>query len=474
MSLLLHCLVRYRIGSLEVHTHPGSLVSICLIPGSKRAIGKAAYLGAITTVFGHPGRRFGQMTEALILVVAGSALGVAWSTFGVYLGSLVIEKNPPAAYAIRGVFLAVVTLFHGFLRSRTPRLFIFVLLMIIVSVVSLTSTAKMVTPVSVTQILYPILLAVACIIFINVCVFPEFSSSFLGQMTIDTLSDTAKTLEKAGAFFVEEGESASRTEKICHSENSKLDASDSGKSSEEGSKEAPKAHIYKRLMKFSRSWADPGHHSKRDDVNGTTDGNSHQPSIQDLTKSKAQIRKKLSDCKAAQQECNFELAVSVLPPRDLKPLSVTAMKRLVANTIAVVSACESKFALLGTAEDDVVSHGKSGDSNRREVQNGLHPLDGGRASTGHFDSANVVDQSVMEKEPTRELHQDKSELDLIKPKREIEFGDARLLRYLLRKVNAPYKNLHHVAARSIEMIMACIAFAYVSTDHLLVFHAKPV
>ena len=89
------------------------LVSICLIPGSRTAIGKAAYLGAITTVFGHPGRRFGQMAEALILVLSGTLLGVAWSLLGIYLGSLIIKEYPPAAYAIRAIFLAVVVLFHG-------------------------------------------------------------------------------------------------------------------------------------------------------------------------------------------------------------------------------------------------------------------------------------------------------------------------------------------------------------------------
>jgi hypothetical protein len=49
-------------------------VGICLIPGARNALGRAAYLAPITTVFGHPGRRFGMMAEALIL-----ALGVQLS-----------------------------------------------------------------------------------------------------------------------------------------------------------------------------------------------------------------------------------------------------------------------------------------------------------------------------------------------------------------------------------------------------------
>lgn len=49
---------------------------------------------------------------------------------------------------------------------------------------------------------------------------------------------------------------------------------------------------------------------------------------------------------------------------------------------------------------------------------------------------------------------------MIKPRREIEFGDARLLRYLLRRVAKPYKDLHQVVARTIEVVTACVAYTY--------------
>lgn len=39
------------------------------------------------------------------------------------------------------------------------------------------------------------------------------------------------------------------------------------------------------------------------------------------------------------------------PPRYVKPIIVSAMVRFAANTIAVVSACKSKFALLGSEEE---------------------------------------------------------------------------------------------------------------------------
>ncbi|KAL6715214.1 hypothetical protein ACLMJK_007478 [Lecanora helva] len=441
------------------------LVSICLIPGAKQAIGRAAYLGAITTVFGHPGRRFGQMAEALILVVLGTSLGVAWSTLGVYLGSLVIEHNPPAAYAIRGAFLASIALTHGFLRSRSPRLFIFVLLMIIVSVVSLTSTAKAVTSVSVTRILYPILIAVACLILINLCIFPEFSSRFLGQTTIETLHDTAKALEAAGEYFIEVDTAATHLEKPSDTSTENVSKADHTGQNKDSGRTARQS----LLISHYRKCADllSRHKTSMDAAEGNgvkpkATPIPEPPSIKTVTDSKAKIRGELGGCKEAQQECNYELAFSVLPPRNLKPLSITAMKRIVANTIAVIGTCESKFALLG------------GDRNNEDLSNSKDKPELAPAkkesqlnfpndqvdSSGHSNSTKLVNEDHKHQKPGGVLELNQAELDLIKPKREIEFGDARLLLFLLQQISKPYQDLHDSASRAIEVVIACIAYTY--------------
>ena len=443
------------------------LVSISLIPGSRTAIGKAAYLGAITTVFGHPGRRFGQMAEALILVLSGTVLGVAWSVLGIYLGSLVIEEYPPAAYAIRAIFLAAVVLFHGYLRSKTPRLFIFVLLLVIVSVVSLTSTAKAVTPLSATNILYPILIAAGCITLVNICIFPEFSSRYLGQMTLDTLNDTVKALGDAGTYFVESKRVIDQNS--VKTGEKRADASTTGPTGYATDEERGLSR--KKVTDLPKA---PMHIKARDMLNGLfantskeTDHNDFKKplktSVTDLTNMKAKIRKKLSDCKAAQQECNFELAVSVLPPRNMKPISVRAMKKLVANTIAVISACESKFALLGSDDD-----GKA--SNLEETKPGPEPVEESKTPTvaalvGATSSLLTPELPLPHEDLKHEklittIEQDKAELEMIKPKREIEFGDARLLRYLLARVAKPYEDLHSVVARTVDVVSACVAYAY--------------
>ena len=442
------------------------LVSISLIPGSRTTIGSAAYLGAIVTVFGHPGRRFGQMAEALILVLSGTILGVAWSLLGIYLASLVIKENPPAAYAIRAIFLAVVVLLHGYLRSKTPRLFIFVLLLVIVSVVSLTSTTKAVSSTTATNILYPILIAAGCITLLNVCIFPEFSSRYLGQTTLDTLNDAFKALEDAGAYFVESKRVVDRNsvktsnEKVDGSPvRPSADATDKGNATSQkkvtGSPRAP-LHIKTKNI-IHNLFADTSNEPERNDPKPP------KMSLTDLTNKKAEIRKQLSGCKAAQQECNFELAVSVLPPRNMKPISVQAMKKLVANTIAVISACESKFALLGSDDDRQAFSPEETEPGCELVEGSKTPAVSAliKATSSLLTPKLPLPQEDASLEKVRTvLEQDKAELEMIKPKREIEFGDARLLRYLLARVATPYENLHLVVARAVEVVSACVAYVY--------------
>ena len=442
------------------------LVSISLIPGSRTTIGSAAYLGAIVTVFGHPGRRFGQMTEALILVLSGTILGVAWSLLGIYLASLVIKENPPAAYAIRAIFLAVVVLLHGYLRSKTPRLFIFVLLLVLVSVISLTSTTKAVMSVTATNILYPVLIAAGCITLVNVCIFPEFSSRYLGQTTLDTLNDAFKALEDAGAYFVESKRVVDRNS--VKTSNEKFDVSTvkpiADAADEEDATSQKKVtglpeiplHI-KAKNAIRRFFANMSNGPERNDPKPP------KMSLTDLTNKKATIRKQLSGCKAAQEECNFELAVSVLPPRNMKPISVQAMKRLVANTIAVISACESKFALLGSDDDGQAYSPEETKPGRELVEGSGTPAVSAlikATSSLLTPELPLPHEDASLRKVRTVLEEDKAELEMIKPKREIEFGDARLLRYLLARVAKPYENLHLVVARAVEVVSACVAYVY--------------
>ncbi|KAI9808428.1 MAG: hypothetical protein M1827_007247 [Pycnora praestabilis] len=444
-------------------------VIICLIPGAKVAYGKAAYLAPITTVFGHPGRRFGMMAEALLLAVSGTILGVAWSIFGIYLSSLVIANNAPAAYAIRGVFLAIALMIHGFLRSHTPRLFTLVLLLIIVSVVSLTSPAVSVTSTLATQILYPILTAVGVLLLVNISIFPEFSSGFIGETTIETLDETVHTLKDAGVYFVEMGGAHVAPDKELGKETDidvKANASPDGNSVP--APDRPPLSSWKRMRDMYQ-----GRKSEKPEPESSPP--TKKVSIKDLTAGKARLRSKLAGCKAAQQECNFELAYSCIPPWEMKPINDKAMKKLVANTIALLSACESKFALVGEVDDDSLgiseknSHAQNRSPSEDQGRRGTDVSEIGQDSSqpetplSEKDEENEVPKKERKARNHRrkeQLARDKEELELVKPKREIEFGDVQLLRCLVKRVSKPIEDFQQVLDRSAEVISACIAYAY--------------
>ncbi|KAL8783830.1 MAG: hypothetical protein Q9213_004376 [Squamulea squamosa] len=401
-------------------------VSICLVSESSQALGKAAYLGAITTVFAHPGRRFGQVVEALILALTGTCLGLAWSLLGIYLSSLVVSLSSPAAYSIRGVFLACALIFHGFLRSNTPRLWVFVLLLIIVSVVTLTSTASAVTSRSATQILYPVLSAVGVVLTVNLLVFPEFSSTFLGETIIETLHDTAEALRNAGQYFI--------------APSKQTEAPSESSADETGEKAERSDDVIKQLSKTSTPNGFlhrflPSRSHKPLDADSTSEASAI--SLQDLVGAKAKLRSKQSICTAAQTECAFEIAFAVLPPWRLKPISAKSMKKLIANVVAVIGACESKYALLGDRNDNTSN---------------LYPT-----ALNEEGDKSGIDVSPAKIRPVKGQ---KVGLDLVKPKREIEFGDARLLQSLLARTTRPYTNFVSVVSRAVDLVNVCIAYTY--------------
>lgn len=418
-------------------------MSICLIPKCTAVLGRAAYLGAITTVFAHPGRRFGELIETLILVVFGTTLGLSWSLLGLYLSSLVIQHNPPAAYSIRGIFLACALLFHGFLRSRAPRLLVFVLLVVIVSVVSLTSVTTTVTAVSATQIAYPNLVALGVVLFVNLSVFPEFSAGFLGDTTIGTLHDTAEALGNAGHYFTEVSPPAdglrrlSTYKKDAKAESHRDNAGDCNQKSY--------ASMVLKKIRRLQIW--------------TTDSDAGEKTLpritlQKLVGAKQGLRSNLARCKKAQSESNFEIAFAVLPPRELKPISSKMMRRLIANAVAVIGACESKFLLLG--ESDPQEDLTYGTANQCPPESPPRHFAGnvlkgrGRPKAARGEVVALKDTVLPEE----------IKLDLVKPRREIEFGDVKLLEHLLQRIAPPYTMLSTVIARAIDCVTLSIAYSY--------------
>ncbi|OBT59417.1 hypothetical protein VE04_00606 [Pseudogymnoascus sp. 24MN13] len=470
-------------------------IIIALIPAVLNVYGKATYLAVVTTVFGHPGRRFGMMAEALILTILGTLLGAAWSVLGVYLSSLVYHYNVPAAFTIKGVFLTLAVLFHGYLRSHTPRLFLGVLLMLIVVVVTLTNPAKAVTVGLVTAILYPILTAVGILLIVNVTIFPEFSSSFLGITTIETLSQTVSTLRDANSYFVAILDPNNETIGKQNGENSDGEAEESDQEPEE----PPKLSLFHRLVKAVKSLRSKPLTEEPFDRAKTTERerSGEEPStpevpkpvvpsiveLKSLTDQKAKLRAKLESCKSAQQECMFELAFAVLPPRDLKPISDTSMKKLVANTISLIGACESKYALLGDIDDAKVASDEAKGaktptgsvSRSRRSSFDRDSETGGESSHEQF-SDKEESHMPWKKKKKKKAHRSKSratrsksrarlsrekeELEMVKPQKEIKSADEELMRRLLKRIEGPLHSLQTNIDKSVEVITSCLAYCY--------------
>ncbi|KAI0196112.1 hypothetical protein EV127DRAFT_122887 [Xylaria flabelliformis] len=272
-------------------------IIIGVIPAIVRVYGKSTYFGAMTSIFGQAGQRFGTMIETLSLIALGTLFGLGWGNLGLFLSNLVHDDNIHATYAIRAIFFALAVVIHGVLRSLAPRLFQFVFFFILVNLTILTSSTGAVSLSVFKTVVYPIFTAIGVVILVNIVVFPQFSSGFLGTSTIETLSEAIDSFQAAGVWFLTKAEDC-------------------------GEETSPKA-MRTRLAALSNK--------------------------------KPKLRAHLSSCKSVQAECNFELVLAVLPPRSLKPISVPMMTRLIHITTSLINACESKFALAAYDERENAS-----------------------------------------------------------------------------------------------------------------------
>ncbi|TGJ83687.1 hypothetical protein E0Z10_g5076 [Xylaria hypoxylon] len=353
-------------------------IIIGVIPAVVKVYGTSTYLGAMTSVFGQPGQRFGKMAETLSLIALGTFLGLGWSNLGLHLSGLVYDTSVHAALAIRAVFFVLAVILHGVLRSSAPRLFQLVLFFMLVNLSVLTSSARAVTLSAFKTTVYPIFTAIGVVIFINVTLFPQFSSGFLGTSTIETLSETIDIFQAAGDWFMS--------------------------STEDGDEEktSPKA-MRTRLAALSNK--------------------------------KPKLRARLGSCKAVQAECNFELVLTVLPPRSLKPISVTMMTSLVQVTTSLINACESKFALAAYNDKEHVS-----DELRDEKANG--------------------DQDESDSSPDEGVTEHQRNINLIKPIRQIESGDIDILEHIMSTIRHPAKEMQDQIEGAVHLITSALAYCY--------------
>ncbi|MBE3047260.1 hypothetical protein IMZ48_33010, partial [Candidatus Bathyarchaeota archaeon] len=174
-------------------------VTVSVLPPVIERFGVSTFLMTLQIIFAHPAQRVGSMMETQLLSLSGTVVGTAWGSLGLYLSSLIVESNEGAGYAIRAVFLLLAVIFHGYVRSSSPKLYAHVFFVVMSCILIVAGSAKNLAARAITSIFYPILTAIAINLFFNFTVFPEFSSRFLGTSTINVLSESVDALSQATA-----------------------------------------------------------------------------------------------------------------------------------------------------------------------------------------------------------------------------------------------------------------------------------
>lgn len=397
-------------------------VIMVITPQAVAVFGPSTFLAPMTTVFAHPGQRMGIMIEALLMILIGVLIGLAWSLFGLFLSSLVVDDNSGAGYAIRAMFLLASVLFHGYIRSSSPRLFLFVTFALIAAIIVLLGEAKDVTLAVFTHVYYPVLAGGAVVIVVNISMFPELSSSFLGLSTIDALCETMDTLTRATDWFITPGG------------DSELHTNQLGgvrtRATIRSAAEKPKKRKEKTWWReFLKEFPNP--FKPAQDRYRPSSTPVHLTTLASLTGKKAKLRTRLARCKDAQKAVNFEVSISALPPSSMKPLSTSQMSDLVQSAVTLISACEDKFIVL---ENDTDSIGDDLTAIDTCELNGI-----ARVST--------ADDYLKR-------------LENAKPMREIEASSAGLLESILERIREPVQDFQGSLREAVRLVIVCLAYCY--------------
>lgn len=388
---------------------------------------RSTFLIPMVIVFAHPGQRMGLMIEALLMILIGSFLGLVWSMLGLYLAHLTAETNHSAAYTIRGIFLVIATFLHGILRSSSPRLFNFVLFMLVAVLKTLEAPTDS-TVILFSNIYVPVLIGGAILLVTNLTIFPELSSSHLGASTITSISEAVETLNRATYWFITPGGDSTeargtrlqRTATVStashHPYSARLSALFNLKSK----------HWQRFLAEFPNPFSD-----------GTaTDVFLTQPesmtSLAALTDRKTNLRSRLRLCKAVQNEVNFEISLSSLPPASMKPINNDYMTNLVQEVVTVIGACENKFVLL-VAKD-------------------------ASSASDTPDRTYATSSNAQEGSTRPRAKRKRSRIDDVKPVREIESGNAELLESILTRIRDPVLEYQEALKNLLDTLIACLAF----------------
>ncbi|ODQ67509.1 hypothetical protein NADFUDRAFT_21746, partial [Nadsonia fulvescens var. elongata DSM 6958] len=278
---------------------------LVLITPIQTRLGSSYFLICICSVLVHPGRRAGAMFEAAFFVSSGCLLGVSFTLLGRFLSQRILGSEQlldpvissgryQGALSLLAIFELIMLIFHGFVKSKTPRLAQFCFVVFLVCHFGLLSDINASAGLIARDFTAPIFLGMAVCVFYNLAVFPEFGSSYLGTSAMNFLDEFEITVNLTRDFFLGISQ--------IH-----------GKSSE--------------------------------DVN--------ENSLAKITSQKSKMRTKLVACKSTLAECIFEFSYAYLSPQELKPF-INKMDDLTLALSALVDATELEYALIGRATQEFI------------------------------------------------------------------------------------------------------------------------
>ncbi|GAV48509.1 hypothetical protein ZYGR_0K00140 [Zygosaccharomyces rouxii] len=274
----------------------------CLIPKVRKHLGAQPAMLPLISVMVHPGRRISGTIQAIMFCLTGLVLGLSYALFGRFLAQRCLGHSwkhltedeqyaghfmrYESALAILAVFETFMLFFHGWMRSVSHHYFAMVFpLFLVVHFAfldplndSIGDTTKAYT--------VPFYLGIAMSLFWNLVLFPEFGSTYLGNVTIDTMNLIQNAIDESVNFFIS----------IDLKESQSL----YGKSPE---------------------------------------------SLSKLLKSKPTIHNKVSACSAVLHECIYEISYSYLSPTQLEPI-IKMFKPCSMYINGLINACQLEFTLL--------------------------------------------------------------------------------------------------------------------------------
>ncbi|KAJ4139391.1 hypothetical protein NW765_003290 [Fusarium oxysporum] len=362
----------------------GSVVAV-MTPEAAAVLGPSTFLAPMATVFAHPGQRLGTMIETLLMMLLGTLFGLAWSILALWLSGYASGTNETAPNAICAVFFTIAAFFHGYIRSASPRMFLFVTFFLIANIITLLGGYTSVSSEVITHTYYPMMVGGGISVVVNLSIFPELSSSYLGLSAIDALCETMDTMTRATHWFITPGA------------DSEEDSTTTALTMTNTVKSVPEKP--KRKKGRFRKWL------------------------------RGSLRARLTHCKAAQKEVNYEISVSALPLSSMKPLSTSHMSSLVQNTLAIIGACENKFIVLQNNDnsDDESDSDMTGPSGIKRM--------------------NTFDDYLQRVEES-------------KPLREIEASSASLLESIIERIREPVQEFEASLKEAVRLVVVCVAYCY--------------